>query len=649
LERQREYQEYFAWLQPGTSAAVSPVKLCGSENARFPMEECRAGLVRLFGNGAVREDAAFTVNFSYAAGMEPDAFSLEGSSNGLRISAETETGLLYGVYALLRRLALGEDPGRIRLDEAPRVHFRILNHWDNMDGSIERGYSGRSIFFRDGRLRYSEARVRDYARLLASVGVNRLAINNVNVSEQSAKLVTEEMLPAVGRLAALLRPFGIRLILAVHFESPVLLGCLDTADPLDARVQAWWSETAERIYRYVPDFAGFLVKADSEFRGGPASMGRTQADGANVIARAVALYGGTVYWRCFIYNCRQDWRDTQTDRPKAAYETFMPLDGAFERNVVLQIKCGPSDFQVREPLSPLLGAMGNTRQAVEFQITQEYTGQQIDLFALAVQWQEFFSAPVTDALLARDLMGGRIDSIAGVSNVGDDRNWTGHTLAQANLYAFGRMAWDPSLTARQVTQEWIRLTFGGDPVLLTGLTQMMLDSRRVYEKYCAPLGIGWMVSISDHYGPSVDGYEYMRWGTYHRADHTAIGVDRTDRGTGLTAQYHPALAALYNDPETCPQELLLFFHRLRYDYRLKDGRTLIQYIYDTHFEGAAAVEGFIRTWQSLEDRLPPAAYAAVAGRLQRQLLNAREWRDVVNTYFYRKTGIPDERGRKIYA
>jgi alpha-glucuronidase len=315
----------------------------------------------------------------------------------------------------------------------------------------------------------------------------------------------------------------------------------------------------------VPDFGGFLVKADSEFRGGPASMGRTQADGANVIARAVAPYGGTVYWRCFIYDCRQDWRDTKTDRPKAAYDTFMPLDGTFEANVVLQVKYGPSDFQVREPLSPLLGAMSATRQALEFQIAQEYTGQQVDLFALAVQWEEAFASPVSGTKPLRDLMGGRIDTVAGGSNVGDAPNWTGHTLAQANLYAFGRMAWNPALTARKVTEEWIRLTFGNDPVLLGELGRMMLASRNVYEQYNAPLGIGWMVSVSDHYGPSVDGYEYMRWGTYHRADHLAIGVDRTKNGTGFTAQYRPDVAALYDDPKTCPEELLLFFHRLPYD------------------------------------------------------------------------------------
>lgn len=648
LEMEQGYQEYDAWLQRGGAYSLQPVRLSGPESAVFPMEELRTGLKRLFGGAVLSRDASFVFEFAQDGGMMPEAYALAGSKDRLVIRATDGSGMLYGVYALLMRLAVGERPAQIHCESAPAVTRRVLNHWDNMDGSVERGYSGKSLFFRNGRLCYSEERIRDYARLLASVGINRIAINNVNVGEQSARLITGEMLPDVARLAGIFRPFGIRLLLSVHFESPVLLGDLETADPLDPRVESWWQAAAERVYGLIPDFDGFLVKADSEFRGGPAALGRTQADGANVIARAVAPYGGTVYWRCFIYNCMQDWRDTATDRPKAAYETFMPLDGAFLDNVVLQIKYGPSDFQVREPNSPLLGAMAHTRQAMELQITQEYTGQQIDLYALAVQWEEILHAPVSNSVLTCDLLGGRIDTVVGVSNAGDDENWTGHTLAQANLYAFGRMAWDPGLTALQATEEWIKLTFGCDPTLVDKLSRMMLDSRRVYEKYNAPLGIGWMVSVGNHYGPSVDGYEYMKWGTYHRADQRAIGVDRTDKGTGLTAQYHPSLAAMYNGRNTCPEELLLFFHRVEYGYRLKSGKTLIQYIYDTHFEGAEEVRGFIDTWDSLQEFLPPAAYTSVSEKLQKQLQNAREWRDVVNTYFYRKTGIPDDQERRIY-
>lgn len=648
MEPRRAYREYDAWLQPGADKAIPKLRLTGPQGAAFAMEECRLGLQRLYGQDMVDADAAFGLDMAWEESLGPEAYRLSGSPEGIRLRASDEAGLLYGVYALLMRLQAGESPESLNVSSAPAVPRRILNHWDNIDGVVERGYSGRSIFFRDGRLSYDSRRIQDYARLLASVGINEIAANNVNVTAQSAALLTDEMLPDVAALGALLRPYHIRLILAVHFESPMLLGGLPTPDPLDEQVAAWWQETADRAYRHIPDLAGFLVKADSEFRGGPASLGRTQADGANVIARALAPHGGILYWRCFIYNCLQDWRDTKTDRPKAAYDTFMPLDGSFLPNVVLQIKNGPTDFQVREPNSPLLGAMKSTRQAMEFQVTQEYTGQQIDLYSLAVQWQEVFGTPVSQTRLTRDLMGREIGALAGVSNVGDDENWTGHTLAQANLYAFGRMAWDPGLTAGQVISEWARLTFGPDPVLLSKLTDMMLASREVYEKYNAPLGIGWMVTIHTHYGPSVDGYEYMKWGTYHRADLKAIGVDRTENGTGLTAQYPPFLNALYSSRETCPENLLLFFHRLPYTYRLKSGKTLIQHIYDTHFEGVRDVEGFIETWESLRERLPQPAYACVAARLQRQLENAREWRDVVNTYFYRKTGIPDEKGRLIH-
>jgi alpha-glucuronidase len=344
----------------------------------------------------------------------------------------------------------------------------------------------------------------------------------------------------------------------------------------------------------------------------------------------------------------QDWRDTKTDRPKAAYDHFFPLDGEFDDNVILQIKHGPSDFQVREPNSPLLGAMKHTAQAIELQVTQEYTGQQKDLYALAVQWEEIFSAPVSDTQSMRDLMGREVSAIVAVANTGLDLNWTGHTLAQANLYSFGRMACVPSLTARDVLAEWIGLTFGSDPKLLEPLLGMLLASRGVYEKYACPLGLGWMVNIHHHYGPSPEGYEFSKWGTYHRASHEAIGVDRTESGTGYTMQYHPFLCELYSNIKSCPEELLLYFHRLPFGHVLSCGRSLLQFIYDTHFEGYDEVLGLINTWDSLRSLLPECAYESVAERLQLQLANAREWRDVVNNYFYRLTGISDEHDRLIY-
>jgi len=537
--------------------------------------------------------------------------------------------------------------GDISPPSSPKIAKRILNHWDNADGSIERGYAGKSLFWRNGKIGYDLPRLADYARLLASIGINEISVNNVNVRPDTAKLLTNEGLADLVKVADVFRPFGIRIIIAVHFDSPVWLGNLTTSDPARDDVADFWSKTAVKVYDKIPDLAGFLVKADSEFQSGPNAFGHTQDVGANVIARALALYGGTLYWRCFIYNCLQDWRDTVTDRPKAAYDTFFPLDGKFDNNVILQIKHGPSDFQVREPNSPLLGALKHTRQAIEFQVTQEYTGQQKDLYATAVQWQEILDTPFNENRTTGDLIGNEIEAIVAVANTGDDENWCGHLLAQANLFAFGKMACNPALTARAVTEEWATLTFGLPPEFHTPLVDMMLASRSTYEKYTTPLGLCWMVNIHHHYGPSPDGYEYMKWGTYHRADTKAIGVDRTRKGTGFTAQYQPTVRDMYEN--ACPQELLLYFHRLPYDYRLACGRTLLQFIYDSHFEGVEEVENFIQFWETLRGKIPDETHAHVCERFAMQLENAREWRDVVNSYFYRKTGIPDEMGRKIFV
>jgi alpha-glucuronidase len=376
-----------------------------------------------------------------------------------------------------------------------------------------------------------------------------------------------------------------------------------------------------------------------------------------MLAAALRPYGGIVVWRAFVYNCYQDWRDRSTDRARAAYDTFMPLDGDFAGNVIVQVKLGPMDFQVREPASPLLFALRGTSAAIEVQVTQEYTGQQKDLCFLHPQWHEVMALPATvdgvPAPLAGVVSGHRtgrpLGGVAGVANIGDDPSWTGHVLAQANLYAFGRLAWDPAVSPQEVAAEWVTQTFGpAEPVFSTVLG-MLLDSWGIYESYTAPLGVGWMVTPHYHYGPDIDGYEYSRWGTYHFADRDGIGVDRTvATGTGYTAQYEPVLAKLYEDIASCPDELLLFFHHVPYEHRLKSGKTVIQHIYDSHFDGAAAAEGLLSSWQSLAGRVDPARFENVRGRLELQVANAAQWRDVVNTYFARKSGIPDELGRRIF-
>ena len=579
----------------------------------------------------------------------------DDASETLLIAGGDAAGVLFGVFRFIRLLGSGQSPQTIDLLENPVSSLRMINHWDNMDGSIERGYAGRSIFFDRDRFIPDLGRARDYARLLASVGINTVCINNVNVRGAAVRLITDEFLPDVARLADVFRGYGIRLMLCVNFTSPVLIGGLKTADPLHPEVIRFWEEQAARVFSFVPDLAGFLVKADSEFLPGPAADGRTHADGANVIARAVRPFNAIVIWRCFVYNCMQDWRDTLTDRPKAAYENFMPLDGEFDHNILLQIKNGPVDFQLHEPVSPLFGAMRHTREVMELQITQEYTGQQKHLCYLVPLWKEVLDfdlcRPDHPGTVGDMLSAGTVEGIAGVVNVGLDRNWTGHTFAQANLFGYARLCWDPALSSDRIAEEWARLTLGADPEVADTVSAILLASRSTYEKYNAPLGIGWMCNPSYHYGPNVDGYEYAYWGTYHRADTRAIGVDRTRQpgGTAFTAQYAEPVADRFDDPGTCPEELLLFFHRLPYSYRLRGGTTLIQHIYDTHFEGVSEVENMIRAWKSLEGRLHPDAYRSVADRFDLQLRDACEWRDVINTYFYRKTGISDGKGRKIFT
>jgi alpha-glucuronidase len=593
------------------------------------------------------------LNISFSLSLVPqkaEGFVIKAGENGIIIAGQDQQGLLYGVFRFLLFLAQGKIIPGFEYSDAPAVSLRIINHWDNLDGTIERGYAGPSIFYKDSRVDYDPARITDYARLLASVGINRVSINNVNVRGAAKLLVTEKYLPDIKKLAALFRPYGIRLYISVNFAAPYSQGGLSTADPLDKEVQAWWEKQTGIIYSYIPDLAGFLVKADSEGEPGPFEYGRTHADGANMLAAALAPRGGEVIWRCFVYNCVQDWRDTKTDRARAAYDHFKPLDGSFAGNVLLQIKFGPYDFQVREPVSPLFGALVKTRHILELQITQEYTGHQIDLCFLPWIWADImeFDTAHGEAAKIKELLGGRIGGIAAVGNVGLDDNWTGHTLAQANFFGYGRLAWNPKISAGEIAREWSLLTFGDSQTTET-ISGILLASYPVYEKYNAPFGICFMVVPGIHYGPSIEGYEFSKWGTYHRADREAIGINRNAAGTGYTEQYAEKNARLFADPHSCPENLLLFFHRLRYDFVMKNGETLLQNIYDAHFEGCDEVEKMLETWKRLKEKIDPPVYHSVLKRFERQLANAREWRDVVNTYFWRKTGIQDRKGRTIYS
>lgn len=585
-----------------------------------------------------------------------ESFALEATPGRIRVIGGGPRGLRYGFYAVLLGLVALDEPGWSL--HSPAQSIRMLDHWDNMQvhpvmGQVERGYAGGSLFFEDGELREDLARVEHYARLLASVGINRVALNNVNVHAHEATLLTDRR-DQVARLAEVFGAQGITVLLSVSFASPMLLGGLETADPLDQDVQEWWRRTTAELVELVPDFGGFVVKADSEGQPGPFAYGRDHADGANMLARALAPHGGEVFWRAFVYDHRQDWRDRSTDRARAAHDHFAPLDGLFDDNVILQVKHGPMDFQTREPVSPVIGTMPRTRLAVELQVTQEYTGQQKHVCYLAPWWSEnlrFPFGPEDSQTVAEMAAGspGRRGGIVAVSNVGDDRFWTGHPLAQANLFALGRLSWAPAGSPSLILTEWSRATFGADPLVAEVLHDLMARSWRLYESYTAPLGVGFMVRPGHHYGPDVDGYEYTPWGTYHFADREGIGVDRTvATGTGFAGLYPEPWASLYESVDSCPDELLLFFHHVPYTHRLHSGATVIQHIYDSRAEGCDRVRELRIRWEELEGRVPPDLYERVTELLQEQERSAEEWRDQLRSYFFRASGIPDESGRPIY-
>jgi alpha-glucuronidase len=570
----------------------------------------------------------------------------------LVITGSDDREVLYGTFALLRKLALHEPIHNLDQKETPCAPVRFLNHWDNLDGSIERGYAGKSIFWEKNHVTSDFARLRDYARLMASVGINGCSINNVNAD---VRVLTPELLAQISGLANEFRNWGVRLLLSIDFSSPRKLGGLDTFDPLDPKVAEFWKNKVDEVYRFVPDLAGFILKADSEGRLGPSFYGRTHADAANVIARPLKAHGGLLFYRGFVYDHHMDWRNPKLDRAKAAYDNFKPLDGKFEDNVIVQIKHGPIDFQVREPASPLFGALEHTCQCVELQITQEYTGQQRHLCYLAPMWKEVLDFDLHargGVTPVKNLVSGRTfrmptGGFVAVCNVGRDTNWLGHDLALANLYSFGRLAWNPDLSAEKIAGEWTRLTFGHDRLVDRTVVDMELSSWPAYEHYTGPLGIGTLTDILGvHYGPGVESSERNGWGQWHRADERGVGMDRTvATGTGFIGQYSPSVAERFESLQTCPDDLLLFMHHVPYTHVLHSGKSVIQYFYDSHYDGAERAARLVKQWAALKGRIDDERFQSVLQRLQYQAGHALVWRDAVNSWFLKKSGIPDQRGR----
>ncbi len=568
------------------------------------------------------------------------------------VAGTTPRGVLYGAFALLEKL--GEDPqlSQFRIESSPSSPIRWVDQWDNLNGTIERGYAGRSIFFNDGHVRANLTRVSEYGRLLASVGINGCNVNNVNASPQ---MLTPETIAGLARIADALRPWGVRVAMSVDLRSPETLGGMKTFDPKSPQVIAWWKAKIDAIYKAIPDFAGFTVKADSEGQPGPSQYGLTPAAAANMLAHLLAPHGGIVMYRAFVYNNHLNWNDLKADRAKAAYDIFHPLDGKFAKNVVIQIKNGPIDFQVREPASPLFAGLHHTNEAIELEVTQEYLGQQRQTVYLVPMWKKTLDfdmraegrhTPVKDIVTGKTFhrpLGGFV----AVSGVGMDTNWLRNPLAMANLWGYAQLAWNPNQSAEDIAQNWTRLTFGNNPKVVRTVDAILMPSWRVYEDYTGPLGLQTLTDITGpHYGPDPQSQERNGWGQWFRATRTGVGMDRTTAtGTGFIGQYPPEVAAMYESLKTCPDNLLLFMHHVPYTYRLHDGKTVIQYIYDSHYQGAIDAQRFVDEWKTLQGLVDPERYEKVLKIQRYQAAYAIVWRDAITRYFYRKSGIPDAKGR----
>ncbi|EJL68826.1 alpha-glucuronidase [Chryseobacterium populi] len=581
-------------------------------------------------------------------------YMIKSVQNRLVISAEKEIGLLYGVYHILRLQQTNSATTNLNITEKPSYDVRILNHWDNLDGTIERGYAGHSLWKWEDLPDKTSPRYEEYARANASIGINATVLNNVNTSPN---MLRKDYLEKIKVLADIFRPYGIKVYLSVNFSSPKVLGGLENSDPLNKDVQKWWKEKASEIYKLIPDFGGFLVKANSEGQPGPQDYGRTHAEGANMMADILKPHGGIVMWRAFVYS------PSKEDRAKQAYLEFVPLDGKFRDNVIIQIKNGPVDFQPREAFNPLFGALRKTPEMVEFQITQEYLGSSNHLVFLAPLFKETLDSDTYSdgkgSTIARitdgTLRSAKISAISAVSNIGEDKNWTGHQFAQANWYAFGRLAWNHDLTAEQIADEWIKMTFTHDNNFLNPVKEIMLTSRETAVDYMMPLGLHHIFASGHHYGPEPWGdYKGGRpdWSPvyYHQANAQGLGFDRTISGSNAVSQYFSPLNETYGNIKTCPENLILWFHHVPWDYKMKDGKTLweeLSYKYDT---GVKKVREYQKTWDRMQPYIDDERFQQVQSKLKIQARDAVWWKDACLLYFqtFSKLPIPYDIERPVH-
>ncbi len=560
-----------------------------------------------------------------------------GKHSAIVIASQSEVGALYGSFHFLRMMQTQQPIGNLNVLQSPRLRLRVLNHWDNLDGSIERGYAGHSLWDWSALPQKVDPRVRDYARANASIGINGSVLNNVNAD---SRIFTDEYLKKVAAIADTFRPYGVHVYLSVRFSAPIDIGGLKTADPLNAEVATWWKKKTAEIYKLIPDFGGFLVKANSEGQPGPRTYNRTHADGANMLAAAIQPHGGVVIWRAFVYDMKPGY-----DRAGAAYENLQPFDGKFAPNVLLQVKNGPIDFQPREPFHPLFGAMPKTQLMPEVQITQEYLGFSNHLVFLSTMWREFLSADtyakgkgstitkVVDGTLYKQ----RLTGIAGVANTGDVRNWTGHGFLQANWYAYGRLAWNPDLSSRVIAQEWIKMTLSREPRVVELLTKIMIESHEAVVDYMTPLGLHHIMWGGHHYGPAPweNKFERADWNPvyFHKADEKGVGFDRTKTGSNTVAQYRPQISKLFGNINTCPEEFLLWFHHVDWNHRMKSGRTLWNEMALHYQRGVDWVRETRKRWDSLKKEIDSERHDAIAKKLAIQERDAVWWRDACLLYF----------------
>lgn len=583
-------------------------------------------------------------------GLGPEGYTIVSTKykgkKVIVIAANNDAGVMYGIFNFLRLLQTNQPIGSLSLSHVPKIDIRLLNHWDNLDRSVERGYAGLSLWDWQSLPGQIDERYTDYARANASVGINGTVLTNVNAN---ALILTRDYLVKVAALADVFRPYGIKVYLTARFSAPVEIGKLKTADPLDPDVIRWWKNKADEIYSYIPDFGGFVVKANSEGQPGPQEYKRSHADGANTLADAVAPHGGIIMWRAFVYD-----NNVPDDRAKQAYNEFVPLDGKFRKNVIIQVKNGPIDFQPREPFHPLFGAMPATPLMPELQITQEYFGSSTHLVYLAPLFEECLKSDTyakgKGSLVARVIDGSlenhSLTAIAGVANTGDVRNWTGHPIAQSNWYAYGRLAWDPYLSSEEIADEWIRMTFSNDPAAVNTIADIMLGSREAAVNYMTPLGLHHIMYEGHHYGPGPwvsKGRQDWTSVYYHRADEKGIGFNRTSSGSNAVSQYFPPVRDLYENRESCPENLLLWFHHVSWDYRVKSGRSLWDELCFMYHEGVKTVQQMQAQWESLKNFIDKERFESVKSLLVKQERDAKIWRDACILYFqtFSKRPLPE--------